>query len=109
MSGAKTRKQKVVEAVSAANGDILPNGHAKGNGTIGGARKSLYKQENIFVFIPNLIGGLYAFASSVLESSLTLNLRLFARHTRHRLSLLYAPSSTNLFPTLQHIMSARCA
>jgi len=57
MSGVQTRKQKM-EAESTGNGDILANGHAKLNGTIARAEKTIYKQENIFVFIPNLIGRL---------------------------------------------------
>ena len=66
MSGVQTRKQKMMEAESTANGDILANGHAKLNGTIARAEKTIYKQENIFVFIPNLIGRLLTvFVSSV--------------------------------------------
>ena len=56
MGGVQTRKQKIMEAGSTGNGDILANGHAKPNGTIARAEKQTYKQENIFVFIPNLIG-----------------------------------------------------
>jgi hypothetical protein len=58
MSGVQTRKQKMMGAESTANGDILTNGHAKLNGTIARVEKTIYKQENIFVFIPNLIGRL---------------------------------------------------
>ena len=58
MSGVQTRKQKVMGAESTANGDNLSNGHAKPNGTIAKVGKTIYKQENIFVFIPNLIGRL---------------------------------------------------
>jgi hypothetical protein len=56
MGGVQTRKQKMMETESTTNGDILANGHAKPNGTA--AEKTIYKQENIFVFIPNLIGRL---------------------------------------------------
>jgi hypothetical protein len=58
MGGVQTRKQKVMEAESTTNGDILSNGHTKPNGTIAKVEKTIYKQENIFVFIPNLIGRL---------------------------------------------------
>lgn len=46
----------MMEAESTDNGDILVNGHVKPNGTIARAGNQTYKQENIFVFIPNLIG-----------------------------------------------------
>lgn len=58
MSGVQTRKQKMMGAESTVNGDILTNGHAKLNGTIARVEKTIYKQENIFVFVPNLIGRL---------------------------------------------------
>jgi hypothetical protein len=68
MGGVQTRKQKMKEAESTADGDILANGHAKPNGTIARAEKQIYKQENIFVFIPNLIGGLqYLYLQSLKE------------------------------------------
>jgi hypothetical protein len=56
MSGVQTRKQKMVEVEPIANSPTLPNGHAKLNGTIEKAEKEVYKQENIFIFIPNIIG-----------------------------------------------------
>jgi hypothetical protein len=56
MSGVQTRKQKMMEADPTASGDIRANGHAKLNGTIEKVEKTTYKQENIFLFIPNIIG-----------------------------------------------------
>lgn len=38
------------------NGHALANGRAKLNGTVNKVDKAIYKQENIFVFIPNIIG-----------------------------------------------------
>ena len=58
MSAVRTRKQKMMQTDSATDGDILANGSAKSNGTIGKVKKGAYKQENIFLFIPNLIGTL---------------------------------------------------
>ena len=71
MSSVQTRKQKMMEAESTANSDILTNGHAKLNGTIAKAEKTTYKQENIFVFIPNLIGRLLYLCLQSPERSLT--------------------------------------
>jgi hypothetical protein len=56
MSGVQTRKQKKMEAEPISVGPILANGHAKLNGTIEKVEKEVYKQENIFIFIPNIIG-----------------------------------------------------
>jgi hypothetical protein len=68
MGGVQTRKQKMMEAESTDNGDILVNGHVKPNGTIARAGNQTYKQENIFVFIPNLIGRLqYLYLQSLKE------------------------------------------
>ena len=109
MSGVQTRKQKMMEAESSANGDILANGHAKLNGTITRAEKTTYKQENIFVFIPNLIGRLLYLCLQSLERSLTWDLRLLTRLSRHSVPLLHAPPSANLLRPVQHILPARCA
>jgi CDP-diacylglycerol--inositol 3-phosphatidyltransferase len=57
MSGVQTRKKKMMmEAKLPVTGEILANGHAKLNGTIEKVEKEIYKQENIFIFIPNIIG-----------------------------------------------------
>ena len=45
-----------MESDYGANGHALANGQAKLNGTIEKVEKTIYKQENIFVFIPNIIG-----------------------------------------------------
>ena len=39
--------------------DLLANGHAKVNGTVAKLGKGDQKQENIFLFIPNIIGGFF--------------------------------------------------
>jgi hypothetical protein len=108
MSGIQTRKQKMMEAESTANGDILANGHAKLNGTITRAEKTTYKQENIFVFIPNLIGRLLYLCLRSLRS-LTWDLRLLTHLSRHSIPLLHAPPSANLLRPVQHILPAGCA
>lgn len=58
MSGLQTRKQKMTETDPAMSSEILANGHAKLNGSIVKVEKEIYKQENIFIFVPNIIGGL---------------------------------------------------
>jgi len=54
MSGVRTRKQKT-EAVETAGSGSLTNGHGGMNGSIKREATS-EQQENIFLFIPNLIG-----------------------------------------------------
>jgi hypothetical protein len=56
MSSVQTRKQKMMGQDPAASGEILANGYAKLNGTIKKVEKEMYKQENIFIFVPNIIG-----------------------------------------------------
>jgi hypothetical protein len=56
MSNVQTRKQKMMGADPAASGEILANSHAKLNGTIEKVKNEIYKQENIFIFVPNIIG-----------------------------------------------------
>ena len=55
MSDRQTRRQKV-ELEQNSNGHALANGHAKMNGAIEQVEMKLQKQENIFLFIPNIIG-----------------------------------------------------
>jgi hypothetical protein len=57
MSGVQTRKQKMMGAGLTASSEILANGHVKLNGTFEKAEKEIYQQENIFIFVPNIIGG----------------------------------------------------
>lgn len=45
-----------MEAEGAVNGHALTNGQARLNGTIEKGEAAIYKQENIFIFIPNIIG-----------------------------------------------------
>ncbi|KAK5462672.1 phosphatidylinositol synthase 1 (CDP-alcohol phosphatidyltransferase1) [Exophiala xenobiotica] len=41
---------------SSPNGHVLPNGHTKMNGTLEKSESDIYEDENIFLFIPNIIG-----------------------------------------------------
>ena len=43
---------------SSPNGHALPNGHTKMNGTLEKSEADIYEDENIFLFIPNIIGTL---------------------------------------------------
>ncbi|KIW54304.1 hypothetical protein PV05_06671 [Exophiala xenobiotica] len=41
---------------SSPNGHVLTNGHTKMNGTLEKSESDIYEDENIFLFIPNIIG-----------------------------------------------------
>jgi|GraSoiStandDraft_32_1057276.scaffolds.fasta_scaffold1819883_1 hypothetical protein len=57
MSGVQTRKQKMIGAGLTASSEMLANGHVKLNGTLKKAKRESYQPENIFMFVPNIIGG----------------------------------------------------
>lgn len=90
-----------------------PNGHATPAGrrmsmseAIEKIDDSFYKQENIFLFVPNLIG-----EESICCHGMRLidECRLQPDFPRFRFSLLHAHTSSNMFPPLQHIMPPRCS
>lgn len=109
MSNVKTRRQvtvastpttptpKPVVAHTAMNGNGSAHGHV--------TDVEAYPKENIFIFIPNLIGKLQPNSSK--SPTTKPHVRIFTDRTSHSIPILHAPSSTNLFPPLQHILSPR--
>jgi hypothetical protein len=89
-------------------GEGMLNGKPKTNGTVGKVGASIQKKENIFLFIPNIIG---QSRGSVLVSSPAHHFcaRLLARRPRHRLALLHASPPPNMLPPLLDILPTRCA
>src|ERR1051326_8810254 len=90
------------------------NGQANGNGNIHGVREtstSTETEENIFLFIPNLIGIPSSSVLTFLRHPLTsaASHRLRTRYSRHRISILHAPPPPHMFCTLQCIMYSRCS
>ena len=104
MSGVQTRRQKM-ETELQPNGNALANGQAKMNGTVEKVHKQVYKQENIFLFIPNIIGRGDPGVQDM-NSLLTSNRRLLSCLPRHSLTLLHASTSPNMFRSLQHLLPA---
>lgn len=79
------------------NGAVLANGHAKMNGAMEKMEAEVHQQENIFLFIPNIIGMLLD-TGSFSQADLR---RLLPYCPGNRLALLHATSSKNmLFPLL---------
>lgn len=56
MSGVKTRSQGTDKSEGSANGQALANGAAKMNGVAAKVDEKIGETENIFLFIPNIIG-----------------------------------------------------
>lgn len=48
--------KKAEKRKSSPNGHALPNGEAKVSGALEKLESDIYEEENIFLFIPNLIG-----------------------------------------------------
>ena len=89
-----------------------PNGHATPAGrrmsmseAIEKIDDSFYSQENIFLFVPNLIGREIHCCPRM---RLTDQCRLQPNLPRFRFSVLYAHTPSNMLPPLQHIMPPRC-
>ena len=87
-----------------ANGKALANGHAIMGETLQKIESNIQNQENIFLFIPNLIGK-QCIATTVLPSD---PYRLRSDCPCHLLPLLHATSSANVFLSIQSIMYSRC-
>lgn len=83
---------------------LLVNGHAKMNGVIDKLDMELQRQENIFLFVPNIIGKFIPSKFKVVRRADAR--RLLPNYPCYCFTLLYAPPSSNLFPTLQRFMSA---
>ena len=77
------------------------NGNGSAHGHVTDAEA--YPKENIFIFIPNLIGKLHSISPKL--QPLTQDARLFTDRAGHSIPILYATPSPNLFSSLQHILS----
>ena len=89
-----------------------PNGHATPAGrrmsmseAIEKIDDSFSKQENIFLFVPNLIGKETTCSRGM---RLTDQCRLQPNLPRFCFSILHAHTSSDMLPPLQHIMPPRC-
>lgn len=65
----------------------------------------IHKEENIFLFLPNIIG-VWQELSTSKDPRLT-KPRLLAHRSGDRISLLHALTSSNMFASVQHIMHPR--
>jgi len=103
MNGVRTRKQAVQTVKE--NGSATANGHASPRGNIS---RGSEKRENIFLFIPNIIGKEVWWEPRA-QPLLTKFDRLLTYLPGHSVPLLHASPSKNMLSTLQCIMSTRCA
>jgi hypothetical protein len=88
-----------------ANGEALANGHAIIGETLQKMDSNIQKQENIFLFIPNLIGK----PSPAVEVHQSDPFRLRSHFPRHILPLLHATAPAHVLLLVQSIMHSRCS
>ena len=86
-----------------ANGEALANGHAIVGETLQKIESNIQNQENIFLFIPNLIGKLYPTIGVHLSDPS----RLHSHCPRHLLPLLHAASPAHVLLSVQSIVYSR--
>jgi hypothetical protein len=82
------------------------NGKPKTNGTVDKVGDSIEKKENIFLFIPNIIG--QSRERSTTRQLTHFRLRLLAHRPRPCLALLHATPPPNMLPPLLDILPTRC-
>jgi hypothetical protein len=82
--------------------EALLNGKANMNGTVGKIENRVEKEENIFLFIPNVIGRSRAIV--LLTHPAHIRSRVFSDHSCHCLAILHAAPSANLLTPLLNIL-----
>lgn len=110
MNGVRTRKQtakggKPKDEKTAADANGNANGYINTNGLVAKRAERAETSENIFLFYPNIIGGLQVLSSPAPVSD---HSRLHTHHPCHCISLLHAPSSKNVLHPVQHLMPVGC-
>ena len=86
--------------------EVMANGKPKMNGTVGKMDERIEKEENIFLFVPNVIGRSKPRAPYFTKADHTSS-RLLPNHPGHRLPLLHAPPPPNMLPPLLDLLPPR--
>jgi hypothetical protein len=82
-----------------STGEVLANGHAMVGEALQKIDSHIQEQENIFLFIPNIIGKHFSAVGA--EQTVSDSIRLHPHCPRHLIPLLHASTPANMLSSLQ--------